>query len=142
MYFEDYLNGRNQKVLINGKSSSQKPVSAGVPQGPVLSPLLFLIYINDISDELTGLARLFADDTTLSYSSADKHYYNLKQTLQKLSKWAKNGLLFSIPPKTEVMLISNVFNDNNFELVMDGTILKIVETHKHLGVHLSSNNKW
>ena len=38
--------------------------------------------------------------------------------------------------------ISNVFNDNNFELIMDGTILKIVETHKHLGVHLSSNNKW
>ena len=40
------------------------------------------------------------------------------------------------------MLISYVFNDNNFELIMDGTILKIVETHKHLGVHLSSNNKW
>ena len=40
------------------------------------------------------------------------------------------------------MLISNVFNDNNFGLDMDGTILKIVETHKHLGVHLSSNNKW
>ena len=46
------------------------------------------------------------------------------------------------PPKTEVMLISYVLNDNNFELNMDGTILKIVETHKHLGVHLSSNNKW
>ena len=41
-----------------------------------------------------------------------------------------------------VMLISNVFTDNNFELIIDGTILKIVETHKHLGVHLSSNNKW
>ena len=40
------------------------------------------------------------------------------------------------------MLISNIFNDNNFELIMDGTIPKIVETHKHLGVHLSSNNKW
>ena len=56
MWFEDYLNDRNQKVLINGKSSSQKPVSAGVPQGSVLGPLLFLIYINNISDELTGLA--------------------------------------------------------------------------------------
>ena len=40
------------------------------------------------------------------------------------------------------MLISNVFNGNNFELIMDGTILKTAETHKHLGVHLSSNNKW
>ena len=40
------------------------------------------------------------------------------------------------------MLISNIFNDNTFELIIDGTILKVVETHKHLGVHLSSNNKW
>ena len=40
------------------------------------------------------------------------------------------------------MFISNVFNENNFELIMDGAIIKIVETHEHLGVHLSSNNKW
>ena len=55
----------------------QKPVSEGVPQGSVLGPLLFLIYINYISDDLTGLARLFADDTSLSYSSADKHQIDL-----------------------------------------------------------------
>ena len=66
MWFEDYLNDRNQKVLNNGKSSSQKQVSAGVPQGSVLGPLLFLIYIKDISYNLTGLARLFPDDTSLS----------------------------------------------------------------------------
>ena len=54
----------------------------------------------------------------------------------------KKWLIIFNPPKTEVILISIVFNDNNFELVMDGTILKIVETHKHQGVHLSSNNKW
>ena len=54
----------------------------------------------------------------------------------------KNWLIFFNPQNTDVMLISYVFNDNNFELIMDGTILKIVETHKHLGVHLSSNNKW
>ena len=46
------------------------------------------------------------------------------------------------PLKTEVMLISNIFSDNNIELIMDNTVLKIVEIHKHLGVHLSSNNKW
>ena len=87
MWFEDYLYDRNQKVLINGKSSSQKPVSAGVPQGSVLSPLLFLIYINDISDDLTGLARLFDDDISLSHSSADKHQIELilNEDLQKLS---------------------------------------------------------
>ena len=93
---------------------------------------------------MTGLARLFADDTSLSYSSADKHQIELtlNEDLQKLTGWAKEWLIFFNPQKTEVMLISNVFNDNNFELIMDGTILKIVETHKHLGLHLSSNNKW
>ena len=93
---------------------------------------------------MTGLARLFADDTSLSYSSADKHQIELilNEDLQKLSDWAKKWLIIFNPPKTEVMLISYVFNDNNFELIMDGRILKIVETHKHLGVHLSSNNKW
>ena len=101
MWFEDNLNDRNQKVLINGNSSSQKPVSAGVPQGSVLGPLLFLIYINDISHDLTGLAQLFADDTSLSYSSADKHQIELilNEDLQKLRDWGKNGLLFSIPKK-------------------------------------------
>ena len=53
-------------------------------------------------------------------------------------KW----LIIFNPQETEVMLIFNVFSDNNFELIMDGKILKIVETHKYLGVHLSSNNKW
>ena len=144
MWFEDYLNDRSQKVLINGKTSSQKPVSAGVLQGSVLGPLLFLIYINDISDYLTGLAWLFADDASLSYSSTDKHKIELivNKDLQKFSDSAKKWLIIFNPQKTEVMLISYVFNDNNFELIIDGTILKIVETHNHLGVHLSSNNKW
>ena len=101
MWFEDYLNDRNQKVLIYGKSSSQKPISAGAPQGSVLGPLLFLIYTNDISDNLTGLARLFANYTSLSYSSADKHQIEiiLNEDLQKLSEWAKKfHIIFNSPP--------------------------------------------
>ena len=66
-WFQSYLLSRRQKVFINQTYSSDKPLSAGVPQGSVLGPLLFLIYINDISDDLTGLARLFADDTSLSF---------------------------------------------------------------------------
>ena len=101
MWFEDYLNDRNQKVLINGKSSSQKPVLAGIPQGFVLGPLLFIIYINDISDDLTGLAPRFAKDTSLSYSSADKYQIKiiLNEDLPKLSECAKNGLFFQSPKK-------------------------------------------
>ena len=90
------------------------------------------------------MARLFADDTSLSYSSANlddiKHDFN--DDLSKLSAWAKKWLITFNPQMTEVMLISNTFLDRNFELVMDDTVLEIVDIHKHLGVILSSNNKW
>ena len=71
LWFEDYLQNRSQTIFINENFSSHKSTTAGVPQGYVLGPLLFLIYVNDISDDLTGVARLFADDTSPSYSSAD-----------------------------------------------------------------------
>ena len=69
LWFKSYLENRNQKVCINESLSSSRNITAGVPQGSVLEPLLFLIYINDISENLQGSARLFADDTSLSYSS-------------------------------------------------------------------------
>ena len=124
--------------------SKQQTLNAGVPQGSVLGPILFLIYINDISDELTGLARLFADDTSLSFSSPDVRYIIrvLNHDLQTLRGWAKRWLIAFNPLKTEVMLISNIHIDQTVELVMDNTVLKVVDTHKYLGVLLSSNNKW
>lgn len=60
-----------QKVFVNGVLSSDKILSAGITQGSVLGPLLFLIYINDIVENLAGKTSLYADDTSLSFSSAD-----------------------------------------------------------------------
>jgi hypothetical protein len=70
-WFQDYISNRKQIVFINNSESRIGLLKAGVPQCSVLGPLLFLIYINDISDNLSSLVRLFADDTSLSYSSTN-----------------------------------------------------------------------
>ena len=59
----DFLNFRKQRVVLNGQYSSWTSIEAWVPQGSILRPLLFLIYINDLSDDLTTNLKLFADDT-------------------------------------------------------------------------------
>ena len=61
----DFVSSRKQKVALNGQNSSWTNVHAGVPQGSILGPLLFLIYINDLSDNLTSNAKLFSDNTSL-----------------------------------------------------------------------------
>ena len=70
--------------------SSWQNVYAGVPQGPVLGPLLFLIYINDLPDELTSMCKIFADDLSLFSTVIDKNNSDsqLNSDLAKISKWA------------------------------------------------------
>ena len=65
LLLENYLKNRKQRVVLNGQTSEWKDISAGVPQGSVLGPLLFLIYINDLPDGLISNAKLFADDTSI-----------------------------------------------------------------------------
>ena len=62
---QNYLTNRQQRVLLNGRTSKLTNILAGVPQGSVLGPLLFLIYINDLPDGLKSICKIFADDTSL-----------------------------------------------------------------------------
>ena len=107
-WISNYLGNRQQRVILQSASSSIKPVTAGVPQGSVLGPLLFLIYVNDISDSLLSLTRLFADDSSLYYSASSLTDIEgiINHDLHVLSKWAETWLVDFNPNKTEAMLFS------------------------------------
>ena len=95
---ENYFSERSQRVLLNGQTSSWRPVLAGVPQGSILGSLLFLIYINDLPDELKSNVKLFADDTSLFSIVKDKNESAniLSNDLAQISKWAIIGKCFLI----------------------------------------------
>ena len=107
-WFENYLYDRKQRGCLNGVYSNSVTIEAGVPQGSILGPLLFLIYINDIVSDITSNVKLFADDTSLSMVvenpiiTADI----LNDDLQKINSWANKWLVTFNPDKTESMLIS------------------------------------
>ena len=70
---ENYLTDRQQRVVLNGRTSSWQNIYVGVSQGSVLGPLLFLIYINNLPDGLTSMCKIFADDTSLFSKVIDKN---------------------------------------------------------------------
>jgi hypothetical protein len=91
-------------------------VSAGVPQGSVLVPLLFLVYINDIGDKLLSLSRLFADDTSIGYASQDEAEikYVINHDLHALGDWSTRWWMSFSPDKTEIMLFEKCRKFNKF----------------------------
>ena len=102
---ENYLSDRYQGVVLNDQTSSWTPVLAGVPQGSILGPLLFLIYINDLPNELQSNAKLFADDTCLFAVADDKNVCAniLNNDLLTICKWSFNWkMLFNPDPKKPV----------------------------------------
>ena len=86
--FKDYLHKRQQRVVLNGQSSSWEAIKSGVPQGSVLGPLLFLIYINHLSSGLSSTCKIFADDTSLFSFVHDKYVSRdeLKNDLKKIKR--------------------------------------------------------
>ena len=89
-FISDFLSDRKQRVVLNGMESSWLPIESGVPQGSVLGPLLFLVYINDLTDGISSNMRLFADDSSLFIKVRDieETQTQLMEDLEKISNWA------------------------------------------------------
>ena len=144
-WFSSYLTGRKQRIVINGQVSEWLSVLAGVPQGSILGPLLFLIYINDIVKNLGCSIRLFADDTSLYIivDSPDGAAYHLNVDLNSISTWADAWLVAFNTGKTLSMIFSRkLHRPHHPPLLMNNTMLTETDTHRHLGLTLSNTCTW
>ena len=144
VWLSNYLSNKHQRVLLQSSASSFTLVTAGVPQGSVLGPLLFLIFVNDTSESSLSLARLFADEKSLYYSAASINDIEgiINRDLALISAWAKQWLITFDPNKTEAIFFSLRKNDDLPKLIFQDTVMLFIESHKHLGVSLSSNGHW
>ena len=125
---------------MEGCVSEFLEIKAGVTQGSILGLLLFLIYINDIVDEIETNIRLFADDTTL-YLVVDNPTRAadlLNSDLHKVHNWSKDLLDKFNPNKTEELVISRkTIPPRHPSLFMNNLQIKQVDSHKHLGVTIN-----
>lgn len=141
-WIKAFLSGRTQRVRVDDALSSEVPVTSGVPQGSVLGPILFLIYVNDIVDVTAGAAcSLFADDAKVSVR-CDKHTATdpaLLQALTKIQEWSKTWQLSLSLPKCQIFCFGAAVSQPHYEI--DGVALEVTADIKDLGVFLSSSAK-
>ena len=146
-WFKSYLHQRRQFTIINNVESSWKYISYGVPQGSILGPLLFLLYINDIHSSSTTVSfLLFADDTTITFSHCNLQSLvnQLNAELINISSWFKSNKLSLNPGKTKLMLFSKSSKQPILPspVCIDGQPLSQVHLTKFLGVVINDKLTW
>ena len=141
-WIKNFLIGRQQRVVVNGIPSKNEEVSSGVPQGSVLGPVLFLIFINDLPDTLDVAVRIFADDTKIFTSVYDNDdQSNLQENLSKLETWAERWQMRFHPQKCKVMHIGKETEEFQYTMKTDGNSvnLEYVKEEKDLGVVIDNS---
>ena len=144
-WFSNYLHGRKQRVVLPGATFDWSTIRAGVPQGSILGPLLFLIYIYDIVEDILSSIGLFADDTSLYIIVDDpkESAITLNSDLQKIQKWASEWLVTLNPAKSEALLHSRKINKPYHPLLFfNNEQIQEVNSHKHLRLYFSNDCSW
>ena len=138
-----FLSGRTQRVVLEGEESESCPVMSGVPQGSVLGPCLFLLYINDMPDTIQSNIRLFADDTIMYLIVSNQtDCHTLQNDLTKLENWEMEWLMSFNTDKCEVIRVTNKKKPTIFKYMLHGVSLKETDSAKYLGVNISRDLSW
>ena len=144
-WVENFLSRRTQEVKVGNSVSYKSNVTSGIPQGSVLGPILFVIYINDLPEiiDSNSQAYLFADDTKLFREIKSNHDHTiLQEDINKLLDWSDKWLLKFHPDKCVFMNISNDINHNPYVYEMRDHILSESKCEKDIGVHVDSHLKF
>ena len=143
-WIRHYLTGRKQRVLIRGTCSEWSPVTSGTPQGTVLGPILFLLYINDITDCITSKVKIYADDTKIYRVITDPtaDIPALQSDLNNLTHWANTWQLRFNTDKCEGMRVTHSRDKSSTSYTLGTTQLKDVTNFKDLGVTVTRNLSW
>ena len=137
-------------MVLDGKSSQEYPVNAGVPQGSILGPTLFLLYINDLPDDVICDIAICADDTAL-YSRCDRASdlwqelelaSELESDLRETVDWGKKWLVDFNAGKTQLVSFDRSNNNGSIDVKMGGSILEEKSSFKMLGLTFSSKLDW
>ena len=139
-WIEQWLTDRRQRVVVDGEVSTWKSVLSGVPQGSVLGPILFLIYINDLDDSITSNVLKFADDTKLFRKvNTDGDKQHLQNDLDRLVKWSEKWqMLFNFG---KCKCLHTGHGNLNVNYKMGDTVLGTTVKEKDLGVTISADMK-
>ena len=143
-WIKSFLSDRSQKVVIDGEESQSVPVTSGVPQGSVLGPILFLMFIDDLPHYTKhSQVRLFADDTIvyLTISSIDD-CHNLQDDLKSLEQWEQDWLMEFHPAKCNVLRITKKKTRISYPYTLHGQVLEEVSSAKYLGITISNDITW
>lgn len=144
-WLKSYLSNRKQQVFLNGTFSEQAFITVGVPQGSLLGPVLFLIYINDFencSDKFNFT--LYADDTTLTYQFPPQENPSsiINNELQKVSMWLKVNKLSINVSKTQGIIFGEKYSPEKYDILFDNTKIEMVNNIKFLGIIFDSELSW
>ena len=138
-----FLRNRTQRVVIDGSYSAPAPVKSGVPQGTVLGPTLFLIYINDLATSVNSTVRLFADDCVMYHPIKNaKDCAQLQADLDLLHEWENKWLMRFNAKKCYVLQVTHKRTVIQHQYMLGTTPLNNIDSTGYLGVELSKDLKW
>ena len=146
-WFKSYLEDRSQAVNINSTLSDFRHINIGIPQGSILGPLLFIVFVNSLPDSVKSKCVMYADDTTLLTSSSDPLTLetDLKRSLDMVANWFNSNQLTLNIKKTKLMMFGTwqaLSKFKDIRLTYDNNNIEIVDKFKYLGVVFDPHLSW